>query len=209
MMRVERKRVPVISLLYGAGAAASALALTWLWLAYLVSHATGSNPDHLVADIIVPLEGSPDRHAYADTLWRQRLAPTVGSTMVDRRCLQARGPDPACATGARNTVDEAVVLRRLFQEAHVTRAIVVTSRYHLARATAIFSIIFAGTGIEVHLVATPDASFASHALAKEVRSYVPSLGAAVVARAFPPAYQWSMRGLRKLASLRRAVGFGS
>jgi len=200
---------PVIRALYGAGVATLTVALAWFGLAHLVSHATGSGPDHLAADIIVPLAGSADRNAYAHTLWSRRIAPAVGSTLVDMRCLHRLGPDPACATGVRNTVDEAIVLRRLFEEERVTRAIIVTSRYHLARTTAIFAIMFAGTGIEVHIVATPEGSAAPHALTKEVKSYLPSLGAAVLARVFPPAYEWSMRSLRTLRSLRQALRPGA
>jgi uncharacterized SAM-binding protein YcdF (DUF218 family) len=209
MSHAGLSKSPWAGALYAAGVAALVAALGWVGLRTLVAHATGSRPDHLDADIIVPLAGSADRIEYAHTLWSRRVAPALGSTLVDRRCLHRLGPDPRCATGVRNTVDEALVLRRFFEEERVTRAIIVTSRYHLARTRAIFSVIFAGTGIDVHFVATPDSSAVSHAVTKEVRSYLPSLGAAVVARMSPPAYEWSMRSLRTLRSLRHALSSGS
>jgi len=209
MNRATSRRVPLVRTMAAGGLVALTVASWWLGLRYVVAHTTGSRPDHLVADIIVPLAGSSERDAYAHTLWSRRIAPALGSTLFDTECLRRRGFDSACATGVRNTVDEAVVLRRLFQEARVARAIVVTSPYHLARATAIFAVMFVGTGIDVHVVATPHASAASHALAKEVKSYLPSLGAAVLARLFPPAYEWSMRSLRTLRSWRYAWSAGS
>ena len=70
-----------------------------------------------------------------------------------------------------NTIDEATVLCRLFKEERFTHAIVVTSRDHLARATAVFPIIFAGTGTEVHVVASSPAGPPSDRITQEAKSY--------------------------------------
>lgn len=195
MINDGRRPSRSVRILCGAGAILLMVACSWSGLKYVVSSATGSRPEQMIADIIVPLAGNPDRAAYAHALLGEGIAPSVGSTLTDTECLRLRGMDldSSCATGVRNTVDEAIVLRRLFKEAQVARAIVVTSPCHLARAAAVFSVIFAGTGIEVHFVATPAACVASQQITKEVRSYLPSLGAALVARVFPPAYEWSMR----------------
>lgn len=171
--------------------------LSWLGLRYIVSHATGSLEQHLVADIVVPLAQSPDRMAYANMLVRQRRAAHVGSTLVDTRCLQRHGSNQACATGVRNTIDEAIHLRRQFGEEGIMRAIVVTSPDHLARAAAVFSIIFAGTGIHVQVVGTPGAGPSQEHVTHEVKSYLPSLAAAVMARFVPAAYEWSVRSFRR------------
>ena len=189
------RRVSLIGAVIGGGLAALAALFLWLGLTYVAAHATGSRPDRLTADVIVPLAGSPDRNAYARMLWSRGVAPAVWSTLVDQRCLRRSGPGPACATGVRHTVDEAVMLRRFFEEEGVTRAIVVTSRYHVARAAAIFAIVFAGTGIDIQFLATPDAGAASRSIVKEAASYLPSLGAAVLARVAPAAYDWSMERL--------------
>ena len=164
--------------------------LSWLGLVYVVTHDAGSLSEHILAEVIVPLAGDPDRSAYAKTLLQRRAAPNIVSTLVDPRCFRALGPDPACATRVRNTIDEAIVLRRILEEEHFTRVIVVTSRYHLARATAVFTIIFAGSGTDVRFVAIPESHLTLKQVNKEVRSYLPSLAVAVLARYVPVLSEW-------------------
>lgn len=180
-------------MLCGLALAALGAALTWHGLWYLVAHASGARPDHLAADIIVPLAGSPERIAYAAALQERGIGSNLGSTLVDIRCRRVRGDGERCATGVRNTVDEAILLRRLFEEEHIATAIVVTSPSHLARATAVFSVMFAGTGIDVRFVGTPDAGMSNELVAREAKSYLPSLGAAVLARVSLSAYEWGMQ----------------
>lgn len=192
-MNQIQQRSRAIRIVYVAGLAFLVAVLSWFGLAYIVTHAEGSIPEHVPVDVIVPLAGSPDRPAYANTLLRRQTAPNIMSTLVDPRCLRTRGPDPACATRVRNTIDEAIVLRRVIEEERFTRVIVVTSRYHLARATAIFDIIFAGSGIDVHFVASPEAHLTGEQVSREVTKYLPSLAAAVLARFVPALYEWSSR----------------
>lgn len=179
-------------IVYGASLVVLVALLSWWGLRYIVSHAGDSMPEHLVADIVVPLAQSRDRTAYANMLVRRSRAAHVGSTLFDVGCLERYGPHSACATGVRNTIDEAIVLRRLFEEERLTRAIVVTSPDHVARAAAIFSIIFAGSGINVHFAATPGECPSPVEVAREVKSYIPSVAAAVLARFAPRAYEWSL-----------------
>lgn len=178
--------------MYGAGLVGLILALSLMGLRYSACYAGASLPEHVVADMAVPLAQSQDRTLYAATLVRQGLAHHLGSTLVDRRCLQARGPQSACATGVRNTVDEALVLRRVVEEERFRRVIVVTSADHLARAASVFFIIFAGTGVNIHVVAPSEACPSLDSLAHELLSYVPSVVAAGLARVLPPAYEWSV-----------------
>ena len=189
-MNQIRQRSGSIRIVYWAGLVFFVAVLSWLGLTYIVTHAEGSLPEHVRADVIVPLAGSPDRSAYAETLFRRQTAPNIMSTLLDWRCLRTRGPGAACATHVRNTIDEAIVLRRILEEERFSRVIVVTSRYHLARATAIFAIIFAGSGTEVHFVASPENQLTLKQSNKEVTSYLPSLAVAVLARYVPVLYEW-------------------
>jgi DUF218 domain-containing protein len=192
-MNYVRRRSGSIRIVYWAGLVSLVAVLSWFCLAYIVTHAKGSLPERVAADVIVPLAGSPDRSAYAKTLRRRQAAPNIVSTLVDPRCLRTRGPDPACATRVRNTIDEAIVLRRIFEEERFTRVIVVTSRYHLARAAAVFAIIFAGSGTDVHFIASPEAHLTREQVTREVMKYLPSLAAAVLVRFVPALYEWSVR----------------
>jgi hypothetical protein len=192
-MNHVRQRSGLIRLVYWAGLFFLVAVLSWFGLAYIVTHAEGSLPEGVVADVIVPLAGAPDRSAYARTLLRRQTAPNIASTLVDTRCLRTHGPNPVCATRVRNTIDEAIVLRRIFKEERFTSAIVVTSRYHLARAAAVFRIIFAGSETVVHFVATPEAHLIRTQVSREVKTYLPSLAGAVLARFVPSLYEWTVR----------------
>ncbi|HMU56053.1 MAG TPA: ElyC/SanA/YdcF family protein [Nitrospira sp.] len=184
------RRATLRTVLYGAGAVAVTAVLAWLGLAYVVTHAEGSLPDEVRADIVVPLAGTPDRRVYANVLVEQGVAASLGSTLIDMRCLQPGARHIRCATGIRNTIDEAILLKRIFEEESIAHAIIVTSSYHLARATAVFSVIFAGTGIDVRFASPPDVPLSTDSVSREVKSYLPSLGAALLARLVPPAYEW-------------------
>jgi hypothetical protein len=181
--------------LYGAALAVLLWGLSWFGLRFLVSHASGSLPEQLEADIVVPLARGSDRTSYANLLVSQNVARHLGSSLVDPRCVREHGPHAACGTGVRNTIDEAIVLYRLFKEERFTRSIIVTSPDHLARATAVFAVIFAGSGIEVHVVASSQAGSSSERITQEAKSYLPSIGAAVLARFLPAVYEWSLREL--------------
>ncbi len=185
-----RRHLTLKTAAYVAGAAAAVAGVAWIGLTYVVTHAEGALPDEVKADVIVPLAGLRERSVYANALLERGLAANLGSTLVDVRCLQGEARNVRCATGVRNTIDEALLLRRIFEEDKVTHAIVVTSSYHLARATAVFSVIFAGTGINVRLAAPPATRLPAGSVSREVKSYLPTLGAAVLARLIPPAYEW-------------------
>jgi uncharacterized SAM-binding protein YcdF (DUF218 family) len=190
MMQRVRRRLTLKTALHWAGAVAVMAAVAWAGLTYVVTHAEGELPDEVRADVIVPLAGLRERSVYANALLERGVAANLGSTLVDVRCLQGQARNVRCATGVRNTIDEALLLRRIFEEDKVSRAIVVTSSYHLARATAVFSVIFAGTGISVRLAAPPETPLSADSVSREVKSYLPTLGAAVLARLIPPAYEW-------------------
>lgn len=192
-MNHVRRRSGLIGIVYWTGLFFLVAALSWSGLAYIITHAEGVLSERVAADVIVPLAGAPDRAAYARTLLRRQTAPNIASTLVDTRCLRTHGPNPVCATRVRNTIDEAIVLRRIFEEERFTSAIVVTSRYHLARAAAVFTIIFAGSGIDVHFVATPEAHLIRAQVSREVKTYLPSLAGAVLARFVPSMYEWTVR----------------
>ncbi len=190
MVQWAGRRTTLRTVLYGAGALAVTAALVWVGLSYIVTHAEGSLPDEVRADVIVPLAGTPDRNAYANVLLERGVADNLGSTLIDMRCLQPGMRNVRCATGVRNTIDEAILLRRIFEEERIAQAIVVTSPHHLARATAVFSVIFAGTGIDVRFASPPETSMLADSVSREVKSYLPSLGAALLARLVPSAYEW-------------------
>lgn len=192
-MNQIRQRSGLIRIVYWAVLFSLIGVLSWFGLTYLVTHAEGSLPERVAADVIVPLAGSPDRSAYARTLLQRQTAANVASTLVDTRCLRTHGSNPVCATRVRNTIDEAIVLRRIFDEERYTSAIVVTSRYHLARAAAVFRIIFAGSETDVHFVATPEAHLTRGQVSREVKSYLPSLAGAALARFVPSLYEWTLR----------------
>lgn len=179
---------------YGVGLAGAGGLLSWLWLMWLVAHAEGVPPTEVgKADVVVALAGSPDRTVYAQTLVAQGLAPDSMSTLLDPFCLRAQGSRSACATAVRNTIDEAVALRRIFARERFTKVIVVTSRYHLARARGVFDIIFAGGDTTVHVVSPSGERISGPRMRREALSYLPSLFGAVMARMVPAFYEWLVR----------------
>jgi hypothetical protein len=145
-------------------------------------------------EIIVVLAGDPERKTYAESLTQKGVRAPIVSTLTDFHCMQAGNPSSACNTGVRNTVDEALLMRRILSEDHVEHVAIVTSRYQAARAASIFGIIFAGSRIDVSVVAPPRSSDIWQELrAKELLKWFPSIVAAMLARFTPDTYDWVMQ----------------
>lgn len=140
------------------------------------------------ADVIVVLAGKPERGRYAAVLAEKRLAPRLLTTLVDPDCLGKSGARELCATGVRNTVDEALTMRRVLAREQVDRVMVVTSRSHVVRTAAIFTLIFFRTGMDVQVVATPLGAPPGAPSIREILSFFPSLGGAVLGRFDPELY---------------------
>jgi len=145
------------------------------------------------ADVIVVLAGNPDRARYATLLAERRLAPRILSTLVDTECLRESGVREFCVTGVRNTVDEALTMRRVLARERVDRVLIVTSRSHVVRTAAIFTVVYFGTGMNVSVVATPLGASPEVPSVREILSFFPSLGGAVVGRFDPELYGWIMQ----------------
>ena len=145
------------------------------------------------ADVIVVLAGDAERILYAASLIERGLAPRLLTTLVDPACVRAGRPPDTCATGVRNTVDEALVMRRVLEREQVERIMIVTSRPHLVRATAVFRVVFLGSGMGLNVVPTPHDSFRETPAIRELLSFFPSLGCAVLGRVSPELYEWLMQ----------------
>jgi uncharacterized SAM-binding protein YcdF (DUF218 family) len=145
------------------------------------------------ADVIVVLAGDAERILYAASLIERGLAPRLLTTLVDPACVRAGHPPDTCATGVRNTVDEALEMRRVLEREQMERIMIVTSRSHLVRATAVFRVVFLGSGMGVNVVPTPRDSFHETPAIRELLSFFPSLGCAVLGRVFPELYEWLMQ----------------
>jgi uncharacterized SAM-binding protein YcdF (DUF218 family) len=156
------------------------------------------------ADVIVVLAGKPERARYADLLAEKRLAPRLLSTLIDPDCLSKSGVRELCATGVRNTVDEALAMRRVLARERVDRVMVVTSRSHALRTAAVFTLVFAGTGMNVNVVATPLGAPPGTPSVREILSFFPSLVGAALGRFNPELYGWIMQ-YRRSAPLRGAA----
>ena len=168
------------------------------WLIFHPGFMTVFYPDPLFetpqpADVIVVLAGYEERARYAELLAERRLAPRILSTLVDTECLRESGVRELCATGVRNTVDEALTMRRVLVRERVDRVMVVTSRSHVVRTAAIFTLVFFGTGMDVNVVATPLGASPGVPSVREILSFFPSLGGAVVGRFNPELYGWIMQ----------------
>ena len=152
------------------------------WLIFHPGFVTVLYPDPLFetpqpADVIVVLAGHEERARYAALLAERRLAPRILSTLIDTECLRESGVRELCATGVRNTVDEALTMRRVLARERVDRVMVVTSRSHVVRTAAIFTLVFFGTGMDVNVVATPLGASTGVPSTREILSFFPSLGA--------------------------------
>ena len=141
-------------------------------------------------DVIVVLAGHPERQVYAQALVEDGLAPHIFSTLVDPACVRTGQSTKACASGVRSTVDEALWMRHVLTRENVPRALIVTSSHHALRAAAVFTTVFCRSGIQIQIV-TPPASSSSHKLyLRESKKFLPSVGAALIGRFFPPLYRW-------------------
>src|SRR4051812_40848810 len=145
------------------------------------------------ADVIVALHGSSEREKFADKLVRQGVAPRVVSTLVDPDCVRAGHPPRSCPSRVRNTVDEALLMRRALPSQGVRRLVVVTSNFHRLRAATVFKLAFAGSRMEVRVVAPPSPFPHWTSVAHEVWSFVPSAAAAIVGRLSPSLYESIVR----------------
>ncbi len=145
------------------------------------------------ADVIVALAKEVERDRYAALLAERGLAPRLLSTLVDTACLRERGVRELCTTGVRNTVDEAFTMRRVLAREGMHRVMIITSRDHVIRTAAIFSLVFFGTGIDVNVVATPLGASPSVPSVREIQSFIPSLGGAVLGRFSPELYEKLMQ----------------
>ncbi len=146
------------------------------------------------SDAVVVLAGDEERWRYAETLVRSGVAPRTLSTLVQPRCGTENPAVQACSTGVRNTVDEALVMRRILLSEHIRHATVVTSDYHVLRAGAVFALVFAGSGIQIEMV--PVAGRGQTPLPRlfrELGMLGPSLGGALLGRFVPTVYEALMR----------------
>ncbi|MFO0700484.1 MAG: YdcF family protein [Nitrospira sp.] len=142
------------------------------------------------ADVIVVLAQDIKRIQHAAALVERGFAPRTLSTLIDPDCFRESKVGALCATGVRNTVDEALTMRRVLAREGVDRVMIVTSRDHVVRAAAIFTLVFFGSGVEVNIVATPLDVSQKVPSAREIRSFFPSLGGALLGRFFPELYEW-------------------
>ncbi len=135
------------------------------------------------ADALVVLAGEEERWSFANILMAEGYAPRAFSTLVDPACLTLGREGIDCATSVRNTVDEAIAMRKILGAAHIKRATVVTSDYHVLRTGAIFSVVFAGSGIALDILGAPSSRPDKIRLYwHELVSLGPSLVGAVVSR---------------------------
>ena len=148
-------------------------------------------------DAMVVLAGAQERWAYAQTLLAQGHAQRLLSTLYDPICLRVGKLLEGCPTGVRNTVDEAIAMRRVLVREHIHRTTIVTSEYHALRTAAIFAVVFAGSGIDLDVVGapTPDLS-QSQFLLRELAKLGPSVAGAIIARLWPSLYE-SLLSLRE------------
>lgn len=148
------------------------------------------------ADVIVVLAQDVERLRHATSLVERGFAPQILSTLVDPACFRASKVRALCATGVRNTVDEALTMRRVLVREGVNRVMIVTSRDHVVRAAAIFTLVFFDSGLKVTIVATPLGVSPKAPSIREIRSFFPSLGGAVLGRFSPELYEWLMQSRR-------------
>lgn len=145
------------------------------------------------ADVILVLAQDAERIQHAASLVDRGFAPRTVSTLIDPDCVREGKVGALCATGVRNTVDEALTMRRVLAREGVDRVMIVTSRDHVVRAAAIFTLVFFCTGLEVNIVATPLGASHKAPSIREIRSFFPSLGGAVLGRLAPELYEWIMQ----------------
>ena len=79
-------------------------------------------------------------------------------------------------------------MRPVLARERVDRVMVVTSRSHVVRTAAIFTVVYFGTGMDVNVVATPLGASPGVPSVREILSFFPSLGGAVLGRFDPELY---------------------
>jgi len=97
-----------------------------------------------------------------------------------------------------------LTMRRVLARERVNRVMVVTSRSHVVRTAAVFTLVFVGTGMDVNIVATPLGAPPGAPSVREILSFFPSLGGAVLGRVNPGLYSWIMQ-YRRSVPLRGAA----
>ena len=153
-------------------------------------------PMHQV-DALVVLAGAQERWVYAQALLAQGHAQRLLSTLYDPICLRVGKTLDGCPTGVRNTVDEAITMRRVLVQENIQRTTIVTSEYHALRTAAIFAVVFAGSGIDFHVVGAPISGLSqSQFLLRELAKLGPSVAGAIIARISPSLYE-SLLSLRE------------
>jgi uncharacterized SAM-binding protein YcdF (DUF218 family) len=178
--------VMVAGVLWTLSVLLGALLFPYLYHFYHLGHAQHSNA-------IVVLAKDPERDAYAEMLVKQGVAPEALSTLTDPDCLRRDHSTNVCTTGVRNTIDEALVMRQILKRKNVQRVTIVTSRSHVARAAAVFTVVFLGSGVSLNVVAPPDSSFQEVLSMREFKSLFPSLCGAILGRFTPELYEWILQ----------------
>jgi uncharacterized SAM-binding protein YcdF (DUF218 family) len=134
------------------------------------------------SDVVVVLAGERERASYARTLVKAGVAPRLLTTLIDPTCSRPGQATRPCASGVRSTVDEALLMRRVLEAQGVRRATVVTSGYHVRRATAVFRAVFIGSGIDVTVLPAAGSHPTLALRLREAWKTLPSVGAALVGR---------------------------
>ncbi len=148
-------------------------------------------------EAVVVLAGAPERWTYAAALLEQGYTSRLLSTLHIPECLRNGRPIDTCATGVRNTVDEAIAMRRVLMQERIRRTTIVTSDYHALRTGAIFAVVFAGSGIEFNVLGAPSPKpFRAQLFFRELVSLTPSIVGALIARVSPAWYE-SLLSLRE------------
>ena len=148
-------------------------------------------------DTMVVLAGAQERWVYAQSLLAQGHALRLLSTLYDPSCLRVGKILESCPTGVRNTVDEAIAMRRVLVREHIDRTTIVTSEYHALRTAAIFAVVFMGSGIDYEVVGAPIPNLSqSQFLLRELAKLGPSVAGAIIARLWPSLYE-SLLSLRE------------
>ncbi len=145
-------------------------------------------------DVVVVLAGDEERWRYGQTLLQRGVASRLLTTLVEPHCQAELSPEQICATGVRNTVDEALTMRRILAAEHVQHAVVVTSDYHVLRAGAVFFAVFAGSGIQIEMTSVSDQGRSQFTLLlRELVMLGPSIGGALLGRLSPTTYEAIMQ----------------
>lgn len=140
-------------------------------------------------EVIVHLAGPPERLAHALALWSRQPSARLMSTRVDPACWEAGGRGEPCRSGVRNTVDEALLVRRHVLREGVRKVLIVTSRYHLPRTRLIFATVFVGTGVELGFDAPASGDGGRRRLLGDLLKTPTSLAGAALGRCCPGTYE--------------------